>query len=550
MNSSSTHIINKVFVEVNTSSKDKAYYLKDNLSNFIKFTLLPELQQYFDELTEGEAGRIIQIDNLTIDIPLGNKEDLKELKPLILNKVVAKVDELKESALSGVQDNSIKINKLQDRILDKWIYFLQNGTTAWWDISNKDAILFEKDVIDHLSVGEGLDKLSSVLQEEQAVIRLIKQFDDAFISSVFEILHHKNIIECASKEDKLILVKKLTKAIASFKNPNRTNFWRLPFKIFFPTSSPKAFSSLLLDFIYELPKITGSNPSKELLEQFIVAKLQQQTELELLFSLESVVNDFENLARTNNPLSQSFPNDTNEENLKDTDQTEVNQKMNINKSDQLKSKSSQDDQSSKPTEDKNTVINRDLKVNSAPQNKVVDTFRTSSEDFKFSLIDQEHYIDNAGLILTHPFLAQLLLNCNLINDQNEIIDKEKAVHLLHYVATGKQQQPENLMVFEKFLCNLPINQPINRFVVLEDKVKYQVEDMLKSLLSHWSVLKNSSIELLQNEFLQRPGKLKVDQDRPQIIIERKTQDILLDKISWNISIIKLKWKDKLLFVDW
>jgi len=155
----------------------------------------------------------------------------------------------------------------------------------------------------------------------------------------------------------------------------------------------------------------------------------------------------------------------------------------------------------------------------------------------------DHYIDNAGLILIHPFLKHLFDNCHLFDKSNEFSNPEVAAHLLHYVGTGREQDYEHKMVFEKFLCNILINQPIDRNILLAEKHKNEAREMLRSVIINWDKMKNSSIELLHNEFLQRPGKITLkDDESPKIIIERKTQDILLDNLTWNISIVKLAWK--------
>jgi len=163
----------------------------------------------------------------------------------------------------------------------------------------------------------------------------------------------------------------------------------------------------------------------------------------------------------------------------------------------------------------------------------------------------ELYLDNAGLVLIHPFLKSLFDNCKLLNKDNTINNPEVATHLLHYIATGKEQDYENAMSFEKFLCNIPIAQPIERNIVLSEEMKKEGEAMLQAVLSNWDIMKTSSAELLQNEFLQRPGKLNINgNESPTIIIERKTQDLLLDKLSWNLSIIKLAWKKRIIYVNW
>ncbi|MEZ0128446.1 contractile injection system tape measure protein [Flavobacterium sp. LBUM151] len=165
-------------------------------------------------------------------------------------------------------------------------------------------------------------------------------------------------------------------------------------------------------------------------------------------------------------------------------------------------------------------------------------------------IPSNHYINNAGLILIHPFLKQLFENCKLLNKDNTINDPEMAAHLLHYIATAKEQDYEHEMVFEKLLCNIPVNQTINRNITLSEEIKNHANEMLRAVLDNWEVMKNSSVALLQNEYLQRPGKIIFTGDNPKILVERKTQDILLDKIPWNLGIVKLAWKNKVIFVDW
>ena len=160
-------------------------------------------------------------------------------------------------------------------------------------------------------------------------------------------------------------------------------------------------------------------------------------------------------------------------------------------------------------------------------------------------------MNNAGLILVHPFLKQLFENCNLLNKDKTIRNAELAVHLLHYVATGQEQEYEHKMIIEKFICNVPISYPIDRNIILSPEMKSEVQEMFQGVLQNWEVMKKSSVALLQNEFLQRPGKLQLtDTENPRVIVERKTQDILLDSLPWNLSIIKLPWIKKIIYVDW
>lgn len=165
------------------------------------------------------------------------------------------------------------------------------------------------------------------------------------------------------------------------------------------------------------------------------------------------------------------------------------------------------------------------------------------------LSDEGLYIDNAGIIVLHPFLKHFFTNIDLLKD-DELKDKELAVQLLHYIATGNEEDWEHTMLFEKFLCDMSLDFPLSKKSLITKKHKKEVEELLDAVLENWKLLGNSSRELLQNEFLARPGKLFQDNVSPRLVVERKTQDILLDQLSWNISIIKLPWTKQIIYATW
>jgi len=160
-------------------------------------------------------------------------------------------------------------------------------------------------------------------------------------------------------------------------------------------------------------------------------------------------------------------------------------------------------------------------------------------------------VQNAGLILLHPFLKMFFEKMNFLSEKTIKPEKmDEAIHALHYLATGNEQAYEYELVFEKFLCNVPLHHPINRHILLTKEQKMACEILLEAVLGHWTALKSNSTAILQNEFLQREGKLTVSAEKQQLYIQRKTQDILLDKLPWNVHLIKIPWKEKILFVDW
>lgn len=162
------------------------------------------------------------------------------------------------------------------------------------------------------------------------------------------------------------------------------------------------------------------------------------------------------------------------------------------------------------------------------------------------------YVQNAGLILTHPFLPSLLAETGCLNEQNQIKpeEKQKAVQLFHYLATGLEADFEFNQTFEKYICGMQPETPLIRESLLTENDRNECEDLLKSVIKYWPELKNTSPDGLRQLFFDRTGKLDFNRMPHKLYVERKAQDVLLDKLQWNISVVKLPWMNELLFVEW
>ena len=86
--------------------------------------------------------------------------------------------------------------------------------------------------------------------------------------------------------------------------------------------------------------------------------------------------------------------------------------------------------------------------------------------------------------------------------------------------------------------------------MLTDVIYNEANSLLKAAIKNWQELKNTSPDGLREMFIHRDGKLIQNENNYKLIVERKAQDVLLEKLNWNISIIKLVWKNELLFVEW
>lgn len=160
------------------------------------------------------------------------------------------------------------------------------------------------------------------------------------------------------------------------------------------------------------------------------------------------------------------------------------------------------------------------------------------------------FIDNAGLVLLHPFLPQLFEALGIVSDE-KIIRPDFALSLLHYLATGQNPGLEYELVLPKVLCQLPLSAPVASLILLPDDARQEADALLQAVINHWTALRNSSFDSLRGTFLLRPGKLTAQADGDwRLQVEHQTCDILLDSLPWGLATVKLPWMRPLLWVEW
>jgi len=128
----------------------------------------------------------------------------------------------------------------------------------------------------------------------------------------------------------------------------------------------------------------------------------------------------------------------------------------------------------------------------------------------------------------------------------------KAVHLLHYLATGQERPEEPLLVLPKILCGLPLETPIPQDLDLSEEEKLEANRLLEAIVRNWPVLKKTSPDGLRSGFLQRAGLLSWSESRVSWVlqVERLGQDLLLEKVPWSYSVVKLPWMGAMVGVEW
>ena len=164
------------------------------------------------------------------------------------------------------------------------------------------------------------------------------------------------------------------------------------------------------------------------------------------------------------------------------------------------------------------------------------------------------HIEDAGLVLLHPFLTHFFSHLNLLcEDKKKFINfqsQERAVHLLKYMTGYRGPHYEHLMMFEKLICNIPLNHPLSISFIPSKEEKEEIHNLLQTVCQYWKPLNNSSIESLQNSFILRHGTFEWMDPTWVVRIEGGTIDILLNDLPWEISTIILPWLESTIYVEW
>jgi len=122
--------------------------------------------------------------------------------------------------------------------------------------------------------------------------------------------------------------------------------------------------------------------------------------------------------------------------------------------------------------------------------------------------------------------------------------------LLHYLATENEEVTDVELTLEKILLGIPLETIVDCETSLTTKEKALCDELLQAVLSHWVVLKKSTINTLRDMFLKRDGHITITEESIKLKIERLVQDILLEKIPWNTSLFRLRWMEKMIHIEW
>jgi hypothetical protein len=163
------------------------------------------------------------------------------------------------------------------------------------------------------------------------------------------------------------------------------------------------------------------------------------------------------------------------------------------------------------------------------------------------------YVNNAGLVILHPFLTSLFDQLGYWKDQKWKAEKyrHRAVLLLHYLVYGKSKVFENELVLNKVICGVEASTPVSTKWQMTKTEAAKCDELLSSAIEHWSILKDTSVSTLRETFLQREAKLvSFKENKYELIVEQQSIDVLLDHLPWGIGMLKTPWMKNYLSCLW
>ncbi|UCS92545.1 hypothetical protein KZP23_17895 [Echinicola marina] len=538
MENKASHIIHKIYCEVLEASPERSQMLKNNLAEWLKSELLPLLERYLDQMDRTIENAHYQIPNLEININSSSKvfesskasmdqlakdhllSQLKEQLEQQFQQLENKVSQAKSISKASLEldslskDNHLGLSSL-DREIKSIIQILETGEKPWWLSAQEKIELFSdwsdtnrvKPILFHPKFHKLLERSG---REVDLRRRFLKQFNYQQIKYILSAYYSKSPILTKGQD----VLSQWPKDISSpLKSLIMDDIWRL----LLSERTESEIESSFTKSIHAIKSIVTAEQKKLL--------IIYQTSFKVAFEKFG----YKEISKSTWYSELSDAIDKPESFIQS-----VLKKERGNKAEKLKKSSTQE-----------SSADADLKKKSKgtlPQEE------DHLLDDKFA--DKEFHMDQAGLILLHPFFKELFTNCKLINQQNEFIDQDRAVHLLHYLATKEELAFDHDLIFEKYCCGVPKDHIVSREIVLSNELKDHADELLNAVINHWKALKGTGLDTLRAEFLCRKGKLDTRGKHSKLIIERKTQDILLEKLPWSIGMAKFPWKRGLLFIEW
>ncbi len=482
-------------MELEISSSTNVYAIQQTISDMVWGALVPEMGRLFDRMVGKKE--IVRLDKIEIDLgeislqENNTKAIVDQIVKLLeeqCNGAIREIVRQKRSSSEGLERQSQQ--PLRKHHFSLWLYWLEHGKLPTYAVAPKENWL--NGVLETLALeDEAIEKLQSLLKNRPiALHRLILQHSAKDLKSLVELYTGFSQTQMLDflKELKMFLGSDRTVSSPIFFRDLEVKLWTLIFQAVI-LRRERLGSEVLTELLIRHPKIGIIKTAFEKGNKVYRKK-------------------YPLLAKAFQELGEPLPDDTIEEMPEEGFPKEKNE-MELPES---------------PLKEESPGM-------ASPQ-----------------------FFKNAGMVLLHPFLSNFFTKLNLLEGKafKDFESQCKAVLLMQFLTEGESSKDvsEYEMVLPKFLCDMPVNLPLDHTLTLSDQEKEEGDNLLQAVIDHWGALGSTSPNGLREGFLKREGKLVKEQSGWKLYVEQKALDVLLDKLPWNLSMIKLPWMKELLYVEW
>ena len=507
------HFVQKQVFDIHVASRKEAKVWQEKISVAIKETTFPRLEKVFDELCDD--GETIRIDKLELDLGKISSDKfvqtLDELAALKFREAVARqyADRLQISSEIDPENGKqlAGVTELSDTTthsdLEACIHYIRYGTLPWWFAKNRASIreVWNRLLAGRLSSDDPFlrKEIDSVKQSERLFSIIKRQNRWELLAQLIDLKYEfKQIKQIAGNAMEDLQISELSSIVNSWRisvrSKHETEALVLSITVHFilKKQTSTQLREKLLDFISDY-LFRKSFPLD--LSQTILSMLQKK---EAVLSLQSMLNSSESVETILDEFAEQEENTV-----------------------------SQNDETAK---------GKNLKI-----------VRKDSAQDQDSML-----VPNAGVVILWPYLQMFFKELGYL-DGSEFTSElmqSKAVQILHFLSSNQQSGDEWEWPLLKVMCGLEIQKYVEDQFEISERERAESENLLRSVIKNWPVLKNTSPTNLQASFLLREGLLKKEEHGWVVQIERTGIDVLLDKINWPISVIRLPWNDYMIHVKW
>jgi Contractile injection system tape measure protein len=589
------HTIKKQILDFTISAELDSHAFMQELSAVNQSSIVPMVDTILSDL--GVDDMDIILDRLEIDLGKFTSVNLHQEFPARLQTVLSKnlsqcleATKTRNYSAHASQENNHKsltspydtkqeteVSYLDEQQSNLTVMkcFIETGLLPWW--ANNKTQSEMQTILNHMlnKGGDEIIQILNVAEPINRVKRLVRQFDTQSIKQIINLFDHTNnnrisgLVEDWKKimsSDRIITQlpeHSLYEAVLScavVKRRESATITELNKNIVLKLAelSEQSVDVLISEvkYIINFMNLNNQKIFKELVMQIASNSRSDHTITETYSEKQAgkfVMGQIQNSNRANIPgqevKSQTEP--VSSEVVEDRTKIIVIEKNLTKNEEQVTGKQSDHDRSKLNNQNEVGALNIDNEVPS----QYVDFEKTVSKDavnYTEKILQEEIYIENAGMVLFWPFLPSFFSRVGLFANKKFISDEaqQRAVLILQYLVTAQSECSENELLLNKILCGIDPLEPVLNRIELTNQEQHESDSLLQSIVEQWATLKKTSVAGLQRGFLCRQGRLLRQDNGWNLLIERNAYDMLLDSLPWSISLIRTSWMQTTVFVEW